>query len=399
MKNKLVTILMLMIAVFSVLPCFAGQTAEYKFVPIKDGKTNIEIARTLVPDNFEVKSTVTWERNFKEPALITISANSKDDEILFFFSSAKSYVDISSDNYTNLHAGKQDPTLRVFRKKFLLPEEYIFETVSSTNPSASEIKLISSDSCSQELVDYLTSELYQSITEIEVNTKTDKRASKIKITSPLVKPYIATYTYKIGEKLYKQTFITMFTSMDFNYTAKTSYDDYETIVKKLWRNSGFYSFRAEEKLYDKYLEDFVIFMSNSMINQKAQEAVEQVKKQMVMEINPSYVDIHTGSRLKKLPSELFRRYYSGGAPDYSEEQSAQKPTIQETRWLSEVFMPQTCFNYRKITNIWRQNVYVPKKYTNVYYNTIGETIVISTDKQKLNGAWIKLKEAKFDYSK
>lgn len=85
MKNKLVTILMLMIAVFSVLPCFAGQTAEYKFVPIKDGKTNIEIARTLVPDNFEVKSTVTWERNFKEPALITISANSKDDEILFFF--------------------------------------------------------------------------------------------------------------------------------------------------------------------------------------------------------------------------------------------------------------------------------------------------------------------------
>ena len=44
-----------------------------------------------------------------------------------------------------------------------------------------------------------------------------------------------------------------------------------------------------------------------------------------------------------------------------------------------------------MTNLWRQCLYVPEQYTNIYYNTLEKTFVLSKEKQKLKGSWIRLK--------
>lgn len=98
-----------------------------------------------------------------------------------------------------------------------------------------------------------------------------------------------------------------------------------------------------------------------------------------------------------MPSDLFRRYYFGGKADYSEFIPFQKPNIENSRWMSELFSPQVSFEFRKMSNLWRQKIYVPEKYKFVYYHNIDEIFVASTEKQQLKGAWTTLKPSKVDY--
>lgn len=367
----------------------AEQIVEYKFVPIQDSKTNIEFARTIIPKDFNVKTEIAWERNYEEPAQLSVYASSKDNAVNFFYSSAKTYVDLLSENETVYSSKKQDAAHKVFVKKYTSPDEYILEKIKTDNPQVIDIKLNYKKEFSEELINYLISNFYQKTNELTINVKNDKKASKVTITNPKVQPYIALYSYKIGKKSFKQLFVTMFTSMDYNYTYKTSYDEYKTATKKIWRNNGFYSYKSEDKFYDKYLGSFVVFIADSMINQKTKEALERTKKQMARELIPVYA-----SGRKKMPSELFRLYYEGGAADYSESISVQIPVLDDVRWLSNYIVPQKCFHYRKMTNLWRQSLYVPEKYTNVYYNTLKETLIFSDEKQKLKGSWISLKPQK-----
>ncbi len=391
MKNKFVSILSIVfLTILGVNNSCAAAQREYKFTPVIDNKTRIEIARTLIPNDFNAKTDVIWERNFEQPALIYIKTNSNNEDVSFFYSSAKSFADSIQEKRTN-DVNQQDNFLKVFKKNFYTPEQYVLYTINDLNPGVTDIKLEFEDKGSKELLDYLTGEMYQKIFQKETDVKTDKRASEIKITNPYIQPYIATYSYNIGEKSYKQTFITMFSSITFDYTSKTSYDKFETITKKLWTNNGFYSYRAEKDKYEKYLDDFIVFVSNSVINQKTKDTMELVKKEMNIELNPSYRDIYSGSSLKQLPSDLFKRYYIGGFPDYSEREDAKKPNLEEIRWLSWKLAPQKQYTYRKITNLWRQSIYIPQQYKYVYYNMFSGKLYISTENVKLKGKWTKLK--------
>lgn len=389
--KKILSVLFLLMIIMA-KPVNAEQFDEYKFVPIQDSKTNIEFARTIIPKDFNLKTEIIWERNYEEPAQLAIFADSKDNTVSFFYSSAKTYVDLLSENETIYSSKKQDAAHKVFIKKYISPNEYILEKIKTDNPQVVDIKLEDEKEFPEELINYLISNFYQKTNELTINVKNDKKASKVTITNLKVQPYIALYSYKIGEKSYKQLFLTMFTSRDYNYTHKTSYDEYKTTIKRIWRNNGFYSYRAEDKFYNKYLNSFVIFIADSMINQKTKEALERTKKQMARELIPTASN-YVSSR-KKMPSDLFRIYYEGGAADYSESISGKIPVLDDVRWLSNYIIPQKCFKYRKMTNLWYQSLYVPEKYTNVYYNTLKETLILSNGKQKLKGHWVSLKPLK-----
>ena len=280
--KKILSVLFLLMIIMA-KPVNAEQFDEYKFVPIQDSKTNIEFARTIIPKDFNLKTEIIWERNYEEPAQLAIFADSKDNTVSFFYSSAKTYVDLLSENETIYSSKKQDAAHKVFIKKYISPNEYILEKIKTDNPQVVDIKLEDEKEFPEELINYLISNFYQKTNELTINVKNDKKASKVTITNLKVQPYIALYSYKIGEKSYKQLFLTMFTSRDYNYTHKTSYDEYKTTIKRIWRNNGFYSYRAEDKFYNKYLNSFVIFIADSMINQKTKEALERTKKQMARE--------------------------------------------------------------------------------------------------------------------
>ena len=390
MKKYFLNIILTLTLVLAAIPVFAD-TIKYKFVPVNDPKTKIEFARAAVPTDFSVTSDVTWERNVENPAQIVVTAKNEDDDVMFFFSSEKSYVDVNSDKQAKLNSGKEDIILRVFKKKFQTPENYVFEIVNTTNPNAQNIKLVSEKTCSDELSDYLIREMYGKISKIESKAKTDKRSTKIRITNPYIKPYIATYSFDMNGKKYKQTFVTMFTSLDFEYAIKNSDGESDTAIKKLWKNAGFYTFRSVESKYDKYFDDFLVFISDSMFNQKTLEALDGVKMQMIAELSPSYRDPRTGSRLRNMPSDLFRRYFEVGLPDYSYIDSMIKPTLSQVRWLVNVIVPQSEFSYRKINQVWRQKFYVPQKFEYVYMNKTDGSWVISTENQNLKKGWITLK--------
>lgn len=396
MKKNFLNFIITLICLTVAIPAFAEEIT-YKFVPVKDAKTKIEFLRAAVPTDFNVTSDVAWERNIENPAQVFVTAKNNDSSVMFFYSTEKSFVDVPSDKLAKLHAGKQDPTLRVFRKKFQTPEDAVFEIVNTTNDNVKDIKLISEKTCSDELSDYLIREMYGKISKIEAAAKTDKRSTKIQIINPYVKPYIATYSFSIGNKKYKQTFVTMVTSLDFEYAIKNTEGEADSVTKKLWKNTGFYSFRAEENKYDKYFDDFLVFVSDSMFNQKTVEAIDGVKMQMLTELKPTYADVYTGSSLRNMPSELFRRYYFGGKADYSEFIPFQKPNIHSSRWIVELFSPQVSFEFRKMSNLWRQKIYVPEKYKYVYYNNLEEVFIASTDKKELKGAWTTLKPSKINY--
>ena len=128
-----------------------------------------------------------------------------------------------------------------------------------------------------------------------------------------------------------------------------------------------------------------------MPNNKAVNALEHVKQEMVIELNPYFVDYNKKSTLKNRPSDLFRRYFEVGLPDYSYIDSMIKPTLSQVRWLVNVIVPQSEFSYRKINQVWRQKFYVPQKFEYVYMNKTDGSWVISTENQNLKKGWITLK--------
>lgn len=387
--KKLLTLLFVIIA-FTQNFAYCGNLTEkyFKIIPIKDTKTDAEIARTAVPENFDTKYDVIWAKDFEQPLSYTVTA--KSGETFFFYSSPKTYVQDVSQN-VEIKKNKIDSVMKVIRKKYSSPEDFIFELVHTTNPEATDIELISSKPVSEEMLNYLNGEILKKAEAIQQELKSDKKTSMANVTDTTVKPYVATYSYKIKDKTYKQMFITMFVSVDIDFTKKSGYDEYSTITKKLWTNTGFYSYRTTKEDFDDGLDDFMVFAANTVPNQKVTAALKLVKRQMIMELSPFFVDINTGSPLKNMPSELFRKYYAGGMADYSEETTLNMPVINNSKWLIETLNPQNCFTYRNISSIYKQKFYAPQKYKYAYYNPIEKTLVINTKKDKSDFGYIKLK--------
>ena len=383
-KCILFLLIYVLVSIGTSMSGFASTTKEFQIVPIYEEKSKIEFARVVAPQGFDINHKLIWERNFENPVKLDILVSNKDKSVQFYYFSPKTYADVSTD--TEKDDGNTENSLRVFKKKFKTPDKFVLNFLQTENPNAKNIKLVSVNKFSVDYIKYLTSQLYTQMAEMEINAKSDSKTSKIVLSNPYVQPYIAEYTYTENGKIYRQMFITMFSSVDFDYITKTSYDEYNTVVKKLWHNHGFAYIKAEEDLFNDNLDSFSAFVVNSSVNKKAEEAVEQVKKQMIAEINPQLDDHSTGITLQNMPSELFIRYYFGGTPDYSEKDSLKLPSLNKIGWLVEYIVPQASYSYRKISNLYNQKLHFPKKYSYVYYNTKDGKIIVSDGKQKVKSS-------------
>ena len=388
--KKFFNLLFLITVMLLSSPAFS-ETSEYSFVHIQDEKTGFEIARAIVPENFEVISNVEWTRDFENPARFSYVAKSNSDDVSFAYLSEKAYVDVLQGK--ELKNGEFDSDFRTVNKKKILASDYIKEVILSDYPQASDIALVAEKNMPDGMDEYLISLMYKKIDELNITAKADTRYAKIDITNPDILPYVATFSYDFNGKKYYQTFVTLFTSVEYQYTAKNKKNDVKD--KKFWKMKGLYSYRVEQKNYDKYYNDFLIFAANSMPNNKAVMALEHVKQEMVIELNPSFVDVNKNSALKNKPSDLFRRYFEVGLPDYSYIESMIKPSLTQVRWLTNIMEPQNEFSYRNLRQVWRQSFYVPKKYEYVYLNKGQNKWVISTEPQTFDIRWKKLKKTKF----
>lgn len=378
----------LILFMLTAMPAFC-ETLTYSSIPVKDEKTGFEVARVIVPENFEISSTVEWTRDFENPAKLYMQAKSKESDVTFSYLSSKSYVDNLKTQ--ELKNGEFDYDFRTVNKKMVSPDEYFRTYILSKNPDATKITNLSSVDMPSGMDEYLIGLMYQRIDELNLTAKSDTRYSKIKITNPIIVPQVVTFSYQSNGKDYKETFLTMFTSVEYQFTGKNKNDKSKIKDKKFWTRKGLYSIKSESKDYDKFFDDFIIFTANSMPNNKAVNALEHVKQEMVTELNPYFVDYNKKSTLKNRPSDLFRRYFEVGLPDYSYIDSMIKPTLSQVRWLVNVIVPQSEFSYRKINQVWRQKFYVPQKFEYVYMNKTDGSWVISTENQNLKKGWITLK--------
>ena len=79
----------LILFMLTAMPAFC-ETLTYSSIPVKDEKTGFEVARVIVPENFEVSSTVEWTRDFENPAKLYMQAKSKESDVTFSYLSSKS---------------------------------------------------------------------------------------------------------------------------------------------------------------------------------------------------------------------------------------------------------------------------------------------------------------------
>lgn len=394
---KKFTYFIMIICIFfqTVLPAISDENAKYlKFATLKDTKTKAEIARTIIPDKFNIQSDCKWSKNLKSPFVLNILVKSSDNEVKFFYSSQQFFAE---DKQKVLNKNDEnDSFLRVSPKSFSSPEEYIENYINKNYSNITELKVVQKQDCPQEIKEILIENLYQKIEEYRNQSKSDMRITNTKIFAPYSEPYFVTYSYKINNIPYKQTFITMISSIDYEYTKKTNYNKFENFSKKLWTIGDFYSYEVKENDYDKYYDDFMIFVANTIFNNKATEAIELEKKQMIMELNPSFTDIHTGSMLKNMSSELFQRYYEGGKPSYTENKniSLTTPSTNNIKWFANTISPFDKYTFNKVVNTRKQAVYIPKQYNYLYYNTLEQKFIFSKNSQKLGNFWIQLKKSK-----
>jgi hypothetical protein len=368
---------------------FSNQVV-YNSNPLIDSKTNLEIGRVMLPDSFNIDFDTVWKRDFETPLQYFVTAKSSSDDSIFFFSSQKSYVDIL--NSLNNNNEEIDSDFRITKKSFSLPKDFIFETFSASNPNASDIKLVNEKFVSEELSDYLKNQLYLKIQDLYVTAKSDNRYSKIQISNPQVYPYIVTYTFSDSGKSYNQMYITMFLSIDYEYIPKKFKKHSGSVHKKFWINKGVFSYRVETKNFDKYYDDFIVFVSNMMMNNKASFALEQVKSEMWLELKPDFIDVHNKTHYRNIPSELFQRYMTLGVADYSEETPMQKPTLDNIRWLTDSLVKQNEFSYRTRIQVLRQKIYAPEKYEYVYKSKSGNSFLFSTELLSKNKKYIQIKK-------
>ncbi|MCR5260348.1 MAG: hypothetical protein K6C94_00740 [Candidatus Gastranaerophilales bacterium] len=391
MKNFCIKFLTLIITVIiSSLSVFADTDDIYKFCFVEDTKTKKEFARTIVPDDFIVSTSVKWERDYENPVSLTILAQSKDKTTSFLYSSAKTYVDSYAD-VQNV-SSPIDTVFLTEKRAFAFPQEFVKELISANNPNAQEVVLVSSFESPEPIKDYLMSEMLKKMDDLKTEAKSDRRFSKVSIGNPYFQPFASTYSYTLNNQTYKQTVIAMISSFDYEFTKKTSVGKFEKFPMKLWFVSDLYVLKAKETDYDKYYEKFIIFVANTMINRKAENSLRLVKQQMKMELSPTYVDVHTGSNLKNLPSDLFNRYYEGGLPLYQEDKDMpmQKPSLQQVRWFTNVIYPQNRYKFVKLPTLWNQPVYVPQKYQCVYFDKVNNRFALGTTMKEHGKGWVHL---------
>lgn len=366
---------------------------KYKTVPVYDAKTRAELARTIIPEDFVCQSSVQWARDFENPVYYNVLAKNSDGSQLSFFSKVLN-SDVLNDAYADLHENKYDSIFKIFRKKSVTPDDFIYDFLKKDNQGIMNFKLVKKSLFSDSLIDYLENELNsKNLIKLD-NYKTDKRFSNLKIVSQKVEPIADIYSFLLNGVEYKQCVITLLFYTDFEITKKTSYDKFETQMIRLWGNSGLFSIKAKADDFDKYFDDFIVFVINTIPGQSAEYAVQRTAYQMKVELNPDFTDIHTGSPLKNLPSDLFMRYYYNAKPDYSLNAPLLMPCCDNSRWIISLFDKPVTYSYRQFNRLNSQVISAPSAFPYVYFNKAKGILILSTEKKDNGFGFKKLKKSK-----
>jgi len=385
MKNFKNLIILFFVLVLFNTSVFAEQL--YKSCPIIDNKTDIELLRVIIPEEFQVKSNILWSRNIATPVSVKVKAENPEKTALFYYLSPKTFVVMSNVEDEKILSSNIDTITNIKIENDEKTEFFIKRILYSLSPDAKNIKLVSQKTISEDLRKYLLEEFYKKSLKHKNNMKINKRIFNSEQNNHFVNPVYSTYSFSENGKEYIQTFITMSAGLDYKYTLANSDEERSG---KIIENYGVFSYKAEKSTFEKYQNDFLIFVANTMFNRKAIDALDFIKIQMSIELNPMYRDLKTGKKTKNIPSNLFVKYYIGGKSDYAEYIPLHVPYPGDVRWIITLDNNFEKFDYKTITDVWKQKIYTT--YPNAFYNK--ETKQFSFEKSdKVKRPWKKLKKS------
>ena len=94
MKNFKNIIFLILFLLFINISAYAEQL--YKSNPIIDSKTDIEMLRVVIPEEFQVQSKVLWSRNIETPVSVKVKAENPEKTALFYYLSPKTFIVMSN---------------------------------------------------------------------------------------------------------------------------------------------------------------------------------------------------------------------------------------------------------------------------------------------------------------
>lgn len=366
---------------------FVSAEQFYKSYPVVDYKTDIELMRTIIPDEFEAQNKVTWSRNIETPLFVNITAENPQKTVLFYYVSPKTYLVLPNVD-SKLLSSDIDVITNINIKNFESSEELAQRLILSMSPNAKDIKPVSEKVFPDELRNYLLEEfLNKTQNYYKNNMKMNSNIISLSYSKHFLVPFYSTYSFNENGKEYLQSFITTTAGFDYDITLAKFKGQRTKKTGKIIENYGIFSYKAPKDEFEKYKNDFLIFTANTMFNRKTLDTLEEVKIQSRIELNPN---LTVKSKIRNTPSTLFSKYYSEGHPDYAEYASMQIPQLGDTRWIIALDNKFEKFDYRTLFDIWRQKVYTTST-TALYNRRTKQFSFDSSTEQKF--PWVKLKKA------
>jgi len=386
MRNFKNIIFLLLFLLFINLSVDAEQL--YKSSPIIDKKTDIEMLRVIVPEDFQVQSKILWTRNIETPVSVRVKAENPSKTALFYYLSPKTFIVMSNVDDESKLSSNIDAITNIKIENDEKTEYFMKRIIYSLSHDAKNIKLVSQKTFSEDLKKYLLEEFYRKSLKHQNNMKINKRIINSEQANRFIVPVYSTYSFTENGKEYIQSFITMSAGFDYKYILANSEEEKHG---KIVENYGVYSYKAEKSVYEKYEKDFSLFVANTMFNRKSLDALDLIKVQMYIELNPLYRDATTGSAKKNIPSSLFVKYYIGGKADYAEYIPLQIPYPGDVRWIVTLDNQFKKFDYKTITDVWKQKIYTTSP--EVFYNKKTKQFSFENGDEKSKRPWKKLKES------
>ena len=140
---------------------FASSEQLYKPYPVVDYKTDIELMRTLIPEDFTAQSKVVWSRNLETPLSVEITAKNPEKHIVFDYVSPKTYTVIPKIADSKILSSDMDILTNIHIKNDQNAVDVMKTIIKETSPSAENIKLISEKTFSKDVLDYMLNLFYQ----------------------------------------------------------------------------------------------------------------------------------------------------------------------------------------------------------------------------------------------
>ena len=356
---------------FCTSPVFAAET--YNIITLSDSKTEKPVYETVIGQNASAEISSAWRNDLRTPFNAKITVKSGGAEFLYLSPS----VFVENITKKQISNNKPDVVAGVEEKTFEPPEEYVAEFLPKNAVNVVKTK---ERTFSEDTKNHLMELMYDKYEELAF--KADSSSIKTTVEDFDVMPYFATFSYEIRGEKYKSAFITMISFFELNFEYKSGTRYTENVRKILWKNHGMYVMTAKEADFAKNIDDFSIFVANTKMIARAQDALYKTVLQNRLNKYSS-----NETKIYKSPSELFAEYYDVYAFDVSE--YAPAISLDDITLAIKKAVSMKDFEYRKFWRLYPVRVSVPEKYSFVYYLPKSKTLVFSEKEEKKLGKKLK----------